>query len=132
MLDVGRDNVARQSATMTVLERFVTALNQQDLELLLSCFHPDYKSDQPAHPERSFYGRDRVAENWSWVFDQFDEFNAEILNLISGNDEVWTEWRWVGIDAEDNVIEVRGVMIFEIDDDLFRYGRLYMEPVDAG
>ena len=123
--------MARKATAVTVLERFLTALNEQDLELLLTCFHPEYRSEQPVHPERGFQGRARVAENWGWVFDRFDEFHAEVFDAITRDDQLWTEWRWVGIDENDDHVEVRGVMIFRLQDEQFVSGRLYMEPVDA-
>jgi SnoaL-like domain len=46
-----------------VTERLLEALNAHDLEGQLACFHEDYRSEQPAHPERAFSGREQAREN---------------------------------------------------------------------
>jgi hypothetical protein len=112
-----------------LLERLVTALNEHDLESLIACFHLDYLSEQPAHPARSFTGRDNVARNWAWVFDQFEDFQANLLDVSVRDTTIWTEWQWWGTDQSGIRVEVRGVMIFEVENGVFRSGRLYLEPV---
>jgi hypothetical protein len=122
--------VAERAGTHAVLERFVVSLNEHDLDELLRCFHSDYESQQPAHPERGFRGRDRVAENWAWVFDSFEDFTADLLDHAIEQDTIWTEWRWTGTRPNGRPFEVRGVMILVVEGDVFRCGRLYLEPLD--
>jgi hypothetical protein len=112
-----------------LLQQMVSAINDHDLPSLVSCFHSDYISHQPVHPERSFQGQQRVVENWGWVFNRFDDFEAEVLDFAFRDCTIWSEWVWRGSDAEGENIEVRGIMILTIEDDLIRFGRLYMEPV---
>jgi hypothetical protein len=38
----------------TVLERLKESLNWRDLDAMLESFDPDYRSEQPAHPNRGF------------------------------------------------------------------------------
>ena len=44
------------------------AINDHDLDAFVACFADDYRSEQPAHPSRSFRGADKVRENWVSVF----------------------------------------------------------------
>jgi hypothetical protein len=118
-----------QQVAMALLEHLERAMNDHDLESLVSCFHPDYESIQPVHPERAFQGRVHVARNWGWVFEEFSDFQAEILDFAVRDTTVWTEWTWQGTDPLGVEIQVRGIMILTIEDQLFRVGRLYMEPV---
>jgi hypothetical protein len=113
-----------------VLNRLFTAINQHDISLLESCFHPEYQSIQPVHPDRSFVGRDRVVENWTWVFNRFPDFKAELLDYGIHNCTVWTEWKWTGTSRSNDSTEVRGVMIFTIEGDVAVRGRLYLESVN--
>jgi ketosteroid isomerase-like protein len=124
------ERVAEGRGAHSVLERFVVSLNEHDLDNLLECFHEDYASLQPAHPSRSFRGRDRVAENWAWVFDSFEDFRADLLDFTIDEETIWTEWRWTGTNPNDRPFEVRGVIILVVDGDAFRCGRLYLEPRD--
>jgi ketosteroid isomerase-like protein len=118
-----------EAVAIAMLQRMADAINDHDLPALILLFHPDYASIQPAHPERSFRGRDRVAENWAWVFDNFDDFEAEVVDLAARGDTVWCEWDWKGTSPDGDEIHVRGVMILTVDDGLFQVGRLYMEPL---
>jgi ketosteroid isomerase-like protein len=115
---------------LVVLERLVRALNEHDLETLASCFHPEYESEQPAHPERGFRGREKVRQNWAWVFDSFRDFEARLLDHAVRTNTVWTEWCWTGTHPNGRPFEVRGIMILVIEGELIRCGRLYLEPVE--
>jgi hypothetical protein len=41
---------------------------QSDLDAFMELFADDYRSEQPAHPNRAFRGADQVRENWASVF----------------------------------------------------------------
>jgi hypothetical protein len=42
-----------------VIERLCEAINQHDPDAMVECFDPDYRSEQPAHPNRGFGARNR-------------------------------------------------------------------------
>jgi ketosteroid isomerase-like protein len=113
-----------------VIERLLQAQNQHDLEAFLTCFSPDYQSEQPCHPDRAFGSRDQVRKNWSNIFTSVPDFRSELFESVMQGDHVWTEWRWYGTRTDGTRFEMRGVTIFGIQDDRIRSGRLYMEPVE--
>jgi hypothetical protein len=43
-----------------VIERLYKAINQHDPDAMVECFDPDYRSEQPAHPNRGFGGKEQV------------------------------------------------------------------------
>jgi SnoaL-like polyketide cyclase len=51
-----------------VLERLHRAMNEHDVEGFLANVDADYRSEQPAHTERAFGGREQVRENWEAIF----------------------------------------------------------------
>ena len=51
-----------------LLERLLDAQNRHDLDVFVVCFHDDYRSEQPIHPDRTFIGSGQVRETWSAVF----------------------------------------------------------------
>jgi hypothetical protein len=114
---------------LRILQQMVSAINHKDLDSLVGCFHPDYESVQPVHPERSFRGRHRLAENWGWVFERFDEFSATVLDFAVRENVIWTEWVWEANSPDADSVVVRGVMIFTVSEGCFRTGRLYLEPI---
>ena len=53
---------------LSVLEHMHRALNAHDIDAFVELFSPDYRSEQPAHPDREFGGREQVRENWGGTF----------------------------------------------------------------
>jgi len=114
-----------------LLEHLHHAMNQHDLAGFLACFGPDYRSEQPAHPNRGFGGREQVEKNWTALFAGIPDFHAELVAKAADGDTVWAEWRWFGTRAGEPPLEMRGVTVFGVEDGLIAWGRLYMEEVEA-
>jgi hypothetical protein len=114
----------------SLLQRLHIAQNQHDLDALVNCFDPEYVSEQPVHPDRAFHGREQVRKNWSAFFKSMPDFRSDLLRAATGKDTLWAEWRWSGTLADGTRLEMRGVTVFGIQDDLIAWGRLYMEPVE--
>jgi ketosteroid isomerase-like protein len=110
---------------LTVLERLHAAMNRHDLEAMLECFDPDYRSEQPLHPNRGFGGKEQVRKNWSRMLDSFPDFEAELLGHAYSEGTVWSEWRWSATG-----LNMAGVTLFGVRDGRIVWGRLYMEPVE--
>ncbi len=119
-----------QTDPLAVIERLNHAMNQHDLEAFVACFDPDYQSEQPAHPDRGFGGREQVRQNWSAIFSGVADFQAELVSSATAGDTAWSEWRWQGTRANGTRLEMRGVTLFGVRDDRIVWGRLYVEPVE--
>lgn len=119
------------SAFPPVLVRLHEAMNQHDLEAFLACFDPQYRSEQPAHPDRAFGGVEQVRKNWSTVFSGIPDFRADLLRSCTDGEAIWAEWEWQGTKVDGSPVLLRGVTIFGIQNDRLRWGRLYMEPIEA-
>jgi hypothetical protein len=114
----------------SVLERLHSAINRHDIEAFISCFHPDYHSEQPAHPSREFGSSDQVRKNWSALFDDMPDFHADLVRATVYDDTVWSEWDWRGTHRDGTLAAFCGVTIFGVQDSHIIWGRLYMEPVE--
>ena len=121
-----------QDTPAEVLARLSAAMNRQDLAAFVACFDPDYESEQPAHPDRRFRGREQVERNWAAMFAGLPDFRAEVLRSVVEGDAVWVEWRWTGTRADGTSLDARGACIFGVRAGRFAWGRLYMEDVEAG
>jgi ketosteroid isomerase-like protein len=119
-----------QAASLEALERLHNAMNQRDLEAFLACFDPNYRSEQPAHPNRGFGGREQVEKNWAALFDGVPDFHAELLATATVGDTLWSEWHWTGTRENEAPLDMRGVTLFEIKNGRIVSGRLYMEEVE--
>ena len=110
-----------------VIKRLLGALNSHDVEAVVACFGDDFTSEWPAHPARSFDGRDRVRSNWQAIFDRFPQIAMSVTASVEVGDEVWSEWRYVRSEGD----ELRGVIVMTVRGDLIRHSRFYMEEVDS-
>lgn len=61
-----------------LVERLCRATNDHDLEALTRCFAPDYRNETPAHPVRSFQGREQVRRNWEQIFAGVPDIEAKV------------------------------------------------------
>ena len=118
------------AAAVEVVGRLHQAMNEHDLGAFVACFDSGYRSEQPAHPNRGFGGREQVEKNWSALFEGLPDFHAELLATASEGDTCWCEWHWTGTRANEAPLDMRGVTLFEMKNGRIVSGRLYMEEVE--
>ena len=108
-----------------VIERLREAINQHDPDAMVECFDPDYRSEQPAHPNRIRY-KEQVHKNWSGMFESYPDLKARVLRRSTEGDVVvWNEWLWSATG-----LRLAGVRVMGIREDRIAWARLYMEPVE--
>jgi ketosteroid isomerase-like protein len=113
-----------------VVARLHAAMNAHDVEAFVACFAEDYHSVQPAHPDRAFRGREQVRANWSAIFDAVPDFRAELVGVTAAGETAWSEWRWEGTQSDGGRLDMAGVIVFGVRDDVVAWARLYVEPVE--
>ena len=113
-----------------LVARMHAAMNAHDIDAFVACFAADYDSVQPAHPDRAFRGREQVRANWSAVFGGVPDFRAELIRVDAAGDVAWTEWRWAGTQADGGRLDMAGVIVLGVRNDLVAWARLYVEPVE--
>ena len=115
-----------------VLARLERAANAHDVNTLVACFALDYRNDTPAHPERSFTGREQVRRNWEQIFAAIPDITATVLRSAVNGDEAWSEWEHRGTRRDGSAHVMRGVVIFGVANGLLTWARFYLEPVQEG
>lgn len=93
--------------------RLAEALNRHDPDGMAALMTADYRSEQPAHPNRSSGGNDQVAANWARDVPRRPRHGGGGGRRDHGRDDVVVR---VGL----------------ADDGRIRFARLYMEPVELG
>ena len=88
-----------------VSDRLREAMNGHDIDAFVGCFTPDYRSEQPAHPDRAFGGRDQVRTNWSAIFREIPDVRGELVRSAASEGEEWGEWT---IESDLPGLHVRG------------------------
>ena len=95
-----------------IVDRLVHALNDHDLDGMLSCISASYVNDTPAHPERGFVGRDQVGSNWAQIFAGVPDVHAVVTRIAVDHETVWSEWEITGTRTDCTPLLMRGVVIF--------------------
>ena len=115
-----------------VIARLERATNAHDLASVVACFADDYRNDTPAHPERSFTGREQVRRNWEQIFGFIPDLTTKVLRRAVQHEEIWTEWEHRGTRRDGSTHLMRGVVIFGVSGGLLSWARFYLEPVQDG
>jgi ketosteroid isomerase-like protein len=115
-----------------VTNRLLAAMNEHDLDAFVACFASDYRSEQPAHPDRAFRGSEQVRKNWTSVFGGVPDFRAELLACATADDDLEIgEWRWQGTYTDGSPFAMAGIIVLGIEKDRIAWARLYIEEVDG-
>ena len=122
-------DVPTSSSPKLIFERMIQAANRHDLDAMVACFAPDFRSEQPLHPERNFVGQAGMRKNWSFFFSTIPDIQIEILGEVTEGDTVWAEVHFHGEQTDGKHFNVRGVILQGISADQIIWARLYIEPV---
>jgi ketosteroid isomerase-like protein len=122
-------NAQTQSSPRVVFERMIQAANRHDLEAMVACFAPDYRSEQPFYPERNFTGQAGVRKNWSFFFSTMPDYRVEILSEAVEGDTVWAELYYHGTQIDGKKQVTRGVTISSIHGNQIAWAKLYIVTV---
>ncbi len=120
-------NAPRAEDPRRVLEQMRQALNARDLDAYVACFAPDYRSEQPIHPDWAYTGTAQLRWNWTAIFENVPDFSAELLRSVIDENTFWSEWRWTGTQPDGDPMIVLGTIIMGVEHGLIAWGRIYME-----
>jgi ketosteroid isomerase-like protein len=115
-----------------MVDRLLQATNDHDLDALVGCFADGYVNETPAHPARGFRGGKQVRRNWEQIFAFVPDLRAELPRTAIDGETAWTEWEMNGTRRDGSLHHMRGVVIFDVRDELAQLARFYLEPVDTG
>jgi ketosteroid isomerase-like protein len=117
-------------AVNPTIERLRDAMNRHDAEGMAALMAPDYRSDQPAHPNRHFVGNQQVAANWTRMFRGVPDLAVEVVAEATEGTTSFSEWSWNGHHPDGSDFASRGVIVAGIEDGVIRWMRLYVESVE--
>lgn len=127
--DDGKGKTQMGDPRQTV-DRLRRAIEGHDLEEMVDCFHPDVVSEQPAHPDRDFRGRDQIRTNWAQIFGGVPDLRATLVRCAVEGLRAWAEWSWDGTRRDGEPFELRGITILEVAEGRITSLRFYMEPLE--
>jgi ketosteroid isomerase-like protein len=113
-----------------LLERIRAALDAHDLDAFVGFFREDYVGERPRHPGSAVSSREDVRRNWEEVISDVPDLRVDVPAAVADGNTIWSEWRAYGTALSGATLELRGVIIFGIQDDQVAWSRMYMEPVE--
>src|SRR5688572_18970716 len=105
------------------LQRYTKAMEEQDLDLLLSCWHPDVEATHLLHPDRSWRGSDLYRRVMGQIFESGHGSHMRILSTAIAGNTVFIESVTQFADGS----EAPCVGIFELEDGRVRRTRVYTD-----
>jgi len=113
-----------------MIDRLLQATNAHDVAGIAACFAEEYENETPAHPARSFRGREQVRRNWQQILGFVPDLRAEVTRSVIDGETAWTEWEMTGTRGDGSAHQMRGVVLFGVREGLAQWARFYLEPVD--
>jgi hypothetical protein len=111
-----------------VLQRYLKAQEDGDLEALVACWHPDVEIVHPLRPDRSWSGRDTYRRGWERMWATNAGKNELVSAGVIGN----TIYLEAVVEHGDGT-RVPNMNVFEVEDGMIRRGRVYTDvPVHDG
>ena len=113
-----------------LLEKMRAALDAHDLDTFVSFFRDDYVGERPRHPGSPMSSREDVRNNWAEVISDVPDLRVDIPAAVEDGNTIWSEWRAYGTARSGAMLELRGVIIFGVQDGQVAWSRMYLEPVE--
>jgi ketosteroid isomerase-like protein len=115
-----------------LLEQMRAALDAHDLDAFVGFFREDYVGERPRHPGSPMSSREDVRANWAEVISDVPDLRVEVPAAVEDGNTIWSEWRAYGTARSGSMLELRGVIIFGVQDGRVAWSRMYLEPVEQG
>lgn len=81
------------------------------------------RSEQPAHPDRTFHGVNMSART-GLDLRSVRDFRSDLIRADPAGDTDWSEWRWQGTHDGGSPLDMAGVIVCGVRDSLLTWARL--------
>jgi ketosteroid isomerase-like protein len=112
------------------IPRLRDAINSHDLDRIVDCFTPDFASNLPLHPSRSFVGNENVRRNWGALLERLPDIQAEITRAAfdAATGITWSQWEMHGT-AGGAPAAMGGVVVSTSRDGRIDWNDFYLDDV---
>jgi ketosteroid isomerase-like protein len=106
-----------------LLERYLKAQQDKDLDALVSCWHPDVEVVHPMRPDRNWTGLDTYRRQWALIWELTPDSRFEVVSTATVGDRVYLE----ALTEMSDGTMVPHMNILEVQDGMIRRGRVYTD-----
>ena len=115
--------------TAGLLERYLQASQNKDIDAMASCWHEDGRGVHPLRPNRGWQGLDAFRRVWTRMWEHNPTGRYEVVSTASAPDCFFLEAR---IELPDGRV-VPSVNVFMVESGKIREVRVYTDiPVEDG
>jgi ketosteroid isomerase-like protein len=106
-----------------VLQRYLKAQEEKDLDGLVSCWHPDVEVVHPMRPDRNWRGLETYRRQWALIWQRRPESRFEVVTADVIGDRIYLEAR---TEMSDGTM-IPHMNILEIEEGRIRRARVYTD-----
>jgi limonene-1,2-epoxide hydrolase len=106
-----------------LLDRYLQAQRDKDLDALVSCWHPAVEIVHPMRPDRNWSGLDTYRRQWALIWERTPDSRFEVISTATVGDRVYLE----ALTEMSDGTMVPHMNVFEIEDGRIRRGRVYTD-----
>ncbi len=106
-----------------LLDRYLNAQTNKDLESLVSCWHPEVVAVHPLRPDRSWSGRETYRRAWARIWEDNPASRFEVISTAVVGNRVYLE----ALVEHANGTMVPNMNVLEVEDGLIRRARVYTD-----
>jgi ketosteroid isomerase-like protein len=115
--------------TARLLERYLKASQNKDIDAMASCWHEDCEGVHPLRPNRGWQGLDAFRRVWTRMWEHNPTGRYEVVSTASAPDCFFIEAR---IELPDGRV-VPSVNVFMVENGKIRQVRVYTDiPAEDG
>jgi ketosteroid isomerase-like protein len=112
-----------------VLEKYLKAQDEKDLDALVSCWHSDIEVVHPMRPDRNWSGLDTYRRQWALIWERSPESRFEVVSTAVVGNRIYLE----ALTEMSDGTMVPHMNILEVEDGQIRRGRVYTDkPMSDG
>jgi ketosteroid isomerase-like protein len=108
-----------------VLDKYLKAQREKDLDALVSCWHPRVEVTHPLRPDRSWSGADLYRRQWDRIWQENPHSRFEVVSSGVIGNRIYLE---ALVEHADGTM-VPNMNIMEVEDGQIRRARVYTDKV---
>jgi ketosteroid isomerase-like protein len=111
------------SEAEALLQRYLKAQDEKNLDALVSCWHPDVRIEHPMRPDRNWSGLDTYRRQWKLIWELTPQSRFEVVSAAVVGSTVYLE----ALTEMSDGTMVPHMNVLEIKDGKIWRGRVYTD-----
>jgi ketosteroid isomerase-like protein len=119
----GKEILLMTDDAATVLERYLKAQREKDLDALCSCWDENVEVVHPMRPDRNWHGLDTYRRQWNRIWSEVPNSRFELVSTAVSAYRIYLEALTESLDGT----MVPHMNVLEVENGKIRRGRVYTD-----